>query len=80
MQYIRNIFYDEDLYYTISRAPSTFSHNCMDIGKYFKKELQTIVEIAGGLLSYLSKTIQINLKLQRDKKFIQTLDLGEILN
>ncbi len=79
MQYIRNIFYDEDLYYTISRAPSTFSHNCMDIGKYFKKELQTIVEIAGGLLSYLSKTIQINLKLQKDKKFIQTLDPDEIL-
>ena len=39
MQYIRNIFYDEDLYYTVSRAPSTFSHNYMDIGKYFKKEL-----------------------------------------
>ena len=74
MQYIRNIFYDEDLYYTISRAPSTFFHNCIYIGKYFWKELQTIVEIGGGLLSYFSKTIQINLKLQRDKKFIQTLD------
>ena len=46
MQYIRNMFYDEDLPYTISRAPSNFSHNCMDLGKYFKKELQTIVEIA----------------------------------
>ena len=78
MQYIRNIFYDEDLYYTISRVPSTFSHNYMDIGKYLKKNFKQ-VEIAGGLLSYLSKTIQINLKLQRDKKFIQTLEPDEIL-
>ena len=79
IQYIRNMFYDEDLPYTISRAPSNFSHNCMDIGKYFKKELQTIVEIAGGILSYLSKTIQVDLKLQKDKKFVQTNDPDEIL-
>ena len=79
MQYIRNMFYDEDLPYTISRAPSNFSHNCMDLGKYFKKELQTIVEIAGAILSYLSKTIQIDLKLQKDKKFVQSLDPDEIL-
>ena len=59
MEYIRNLFYNEELGYTVNYAPLYHSSSVYEVGKYFKSKQKTIIEIASGILFYIFKTFRI---------------------
>lgn len=71
IEYIRELFFNEELGYTVNYAPLYSSSNTYEIGKYFKLKQKTIIEIASGILYYIFKTFKINkfvIKQNDDKK------------
>ena len=69
IEYIRELFYNEDIDYTINYAPLYESSSTYEIGKYFKLKQKTIVEIASGILFYIYKKFSFNeSKKNEDKK------------
>ena len=59
MEYIRNLFYNEEVEYTINYAPLYQSTTVYELGKYFKLKQKTIIEIASCILLYIFKTFRI---------------------
>ena len=59
IEYIRNLFYNEEIGYTVNYAPLYQSTTTYEIGKYFKLKQKTILEIASGILFYMFKTFRI---------------------
>ena len=59
IEYIRELFYNEELGYTVNYAPLNESSTTYDIGKYFKLKQKTIFEIASGILFYIFKKFEI---------------------
>ena len=55
IEYIRELFYNEELGYTVNYAPLNDSSSTYDVGKYFKLKQKNILEIASGLLFYIFK-------------------------
>ena len=60
IEYIYNLFNNDELGYIINNAPLYKSSSVYDIGKYFKIKLKYILEIASGILYYIFKTFKIN--------------------
>ena len=59
IEYIRELFYNEELGYTVNYAPLNESSTTYDIGKYFKLKQKTIFEIASSILFYIFKKFEI---------------------
>ena len=71
IEYIRELFYNEEIGYTVNYAPMNNSSTTYEIGKYFKLKQKTIFEIASGILFYIFKKFSIytyDLKQNEDKK------------
>ena len=71
IDYIRELFYNEEIGYTVNYAPLYESSTTYEIGKYFKLKQKTIIEIASGILFYIFKKFGIyefNSKQNEDKK------------
>ena len=70
IEYIRDLFYNEELGYTVNYAPMYESSNLYEIGKYFKIKQKNIFEIASAILFYIYKTFKIKIisKFNEDKK------------
>ena len=71
IEYIRELFYNEELGYTVNYAPLFQSSTTYELGKYFKLKQKTILEIASGILFYIFKTFSVytfNSKQNEDKK------------
>ena len=79
IEYIRNLFYHDELGYIINNAPLYKSSKIADMGKYFKLKLKYILEIASGILFYLFKHFKINNKPEEEKRTTEEiLNSGEI--
>jgi hypothetical protein len=71
IEYIRDLFYNEEVGFMINYAPLYQSSNVYEIGKYFKLKQKTIIEIASGILYYIFKIFKIKKIFQKqndDKK------------
>ena len=68
IDYIYNLFYNEELGYIINNAPLYKSSSTYDIGKYFKLKLKYILEIASGIIYYIYKNFRINLNQNQNQK------------
>jgi len=55
IDFIYNLFYNDELGYVINSAPLCKSATIYEIGKYFKIKLKYILEIASGILYYIFK-------------------------
>ena len=83
IDYIRNLFYDEEVGYIINYAPIYSSSSISEIGKYFKLKLKTILEIASGVLYYIFKSFKVVNQFESKKSQTKTdeiRDTEEILN
>ena len=58
IEYIRELFYNEELGFTVNYAPLNESITTYDIGKYFKLKQKTIFEISSGILFYIFKKFE----------------------
>ena len=71
IEYIRELFYNEEIGFTVNYAPFYQSSSVYEIGKYFKMKQKTIIEIASGILFYIFKIFKIKKIVQKqndDKK------------
>ena len=59
IEYIRELFYNEEIGYTVNYAPLNDSSSTYEIGKYFKLKQKTVVEIASGILFYIFKKFSL---------------------
>ena len=81
VEFIKTIFNNEELGYIVAYAPSPKLSSTKELGKYFKSNLKTIVEIAGGIIFYLYKTITVNKNLfEKSIKGNSSKMLGDILD
>ena len=82
IDFIYNLFYNEELGYIINNAPLFKSSTVYDIGKYFKIKLKYILEIASGILYYIYKNFKIKEKNEekneQKRTTEETLNSGEI--
>ena len=78
IEYIYNLFYNDELGYIISNAPLYKSSSIYDIGRYFKIKLKYILEISSGILYYLYKNFKINNKEEEKRDTEEILNSGEI--
>ena len=80
VEYVKQLFNNEDLGYIIAYAPASKSATTKELGNYFKKKLKNIVEIASGIIFYLYKTFTINKNIfEKTTKNNSSKILGEIL-
>lgn len=80
IEYIRELFYNEEIGYTVNYAPLYQTSSTYEIGKYFKLKQKTIIEIASGILFYIFKKFEIfkfNPKQNEDKKNTSKIDENE---
>ena len=78
IEFIHNLFYNDELGYVINSAPLYKSSTIHDIGKYFKIKLKYILEISSGILYYIYKNFKIN-KIEEEKRTTEEiLNSGEI--
>ena len=78
IEFIHNLFYNDELGYVINSAPLYKSSTIHDIGKYFKIKLKYILEISSGILYYIYKNFKIN-KIEDEKRTTEEiLNSGEI--
>ena len=78
IEFIHNLFYNEELGYVISNAPLFKSTTIYEIGKYFKIKLKYILEIASGILYYIFKNFKISEKEEGKRTTEEILNSGEI--
>ena len=77
IEFIYNLFYNEELGYVINNAPLFKSSTVYEIGKYFKIKLKYILEIASGILYYIFKNFKLNEKEEK-RTTEEILNSGEI--
>ena len=78
IEFIYNLFYNEELGYVINNAPLFKSSTVYEIGKYFKIKLKYILEIASGILYYIFKNFKLNEKEKEKRTTEEILNSGEI--
>ena len=78
IEFIYNLFYNEELGYVINNAPLFKSSTVYEIGKYFKIKLKYILEIASGILYYIFKNFKLNEKEEEKRTTEEILNSGEI--
>ena len=78
IEFIYNLFYNEELGYVINNAPLFKSSTVYEIGKYFKIKLKYILEIASGILYYIFKNFKLNEKEEEKRTTKEILNSGEI--
>ena len=78
IEFIYNLFYNEELGYVINNAPLFKSSTVYEIGKYFKIKLKYILEIASGILYYIFKNFKLNEKGEEKRTTEEILNSGEI--
>ena len=60
VKFIKELFNDENLSYTIAYAPSPKISTTKQIGRYFRHKLKNVIEITSGIISYLYRCLAIN--------------------
>ena len=78
IEFIYNLFYNEELGYVINNAPLYKSSTIYEVGKYFKIKLKYILEICSGILYYLFKNFRINKEEDEERTTEEILNSGEI--
>ena len=78
IDFIYNLFYNDELGYVINSAPLFKSATIYEIGKYFKIKLKYILEIASGILYYIFKNFKITEKDEGKRTTEEILSSGEI--
>ena len=78
IEFIYNLFYNDELGYIINNAPLYKSSSIYDIGKYFKMKLKYILEISSGILYYIYKNFKINENEEEKRSSEDILNSGEI--
>ena len=80
LEYVKEIFNNEELKFAVDYAPKYNLTTTKDLGKYFRNELKTIIEITVGIILYLYKTISINKTIfLKSIKGNSSKNLGELL-
>lgn len=78
IEFIYNLFYNDELGYIINNAPLYKSSTIYDIAKYFKIKLKYILEIASAILFYIFKNFKINKNEEEKRTTEEILNSGEI--